>query len=52
MKEQKYCKVCGAMCSGKMLIEARGTKDYPVCTCCFARYRTTKLKDIRKLIRK
>jgi len=47
-----YCSICGAECSGKMLIEARGIKDYPVCSTCFRRYEFTPLKEIRKLIRR
>jgi len=47
-----YCSICGAECSGKMLIEARGTKDYPVCTQCFRKYQYSDLKEVRKAIRK
>jgi len=47
-----YCSICGGLCSGKMRIEARGTKDYPVCTICFRKYQFIDLKAIRKAIRK
>lgn len=47
-----YCSICGVECSGKMKIEARGTKDYMVCTICFNKYANTDLKEIRRLIKK
>jgi len=51
-KVQAYCSTCGWKCSGKMMIEARGTKDYIVCTTCFGRYRTASLKEVRDAIKK
>jgi len=47
-----YCSICGVDCTGKMNIEARGKKDYPVCTTCFNKYRTTIMKEVRRLIKK
>lgn len=51
VKMTEYCSNCGALCCGKLKIEARKGIYYPFCNECFGLLRFVKLKDIRKLLK-
>lgn len=47
----EFCTNCGALCCGKLKIEARKECYYPFCASCFWKFELLKMKEIRRILR-
>ena len=50
MNKSKCC-ICGELCSGKLIIEARKGIYYPFCTFHFQEYMYKSMKEVREQIK-